>query len=805
MINPWPYSPASFAPGWPGIPPRWTSSAKSGVGTALTAMSRVWFTLSHGILNEIYYRRPDEACIRDLGLIVIDDQGFFSEEKRHADHQIRSLANGVPGYELVNTHPGHYRITKQIVCDPFRDVVLQRMTFEPLASRAGRYRVFALLAPHLVNAGAGNTAWLGEYKGVPLLFAEGRGAALTLACTVPWRNASAGFVGVSDGWQLLSRAGKLDPNWTRAENGNVALIGEIDFAQTKEVTLALGFGARPEEAALRVRASLNYGFASACRDYIAGWRSALDHAQQLAPARSDGTCDFYRTSVAVMLTHEPFSFAGGIIASLSIPWGFSKGDDDLGGYHLVWPRDLAETAGGLIAAGMRIPARVVLGYLAAVQEADGRWPQNMWLDGTPYWGGVQLDECAFPILLIDLLLREKMLEPSDADRFREMVEKAAGFIARNGPATCQDRWEENAGYSPFTLGVTVAALLAAATYLEQRQASERTVRHLRETADWINDNIENWTYARDTALARTVGVDGHYVRIGPVDLLDDILPPDGVTLIRNRPDAQTRWPAADIVSPDALALVRFGLRSALDPRIVNTVRVIDHLLKVDLPQGPLWRRYNEDGYGEHADGQPFDGSGIGRPWPLLVGERAHYEVAAGRLDQAQRLLETLEECASAAGLLPEQVWDSDDIPERELFRGRASGSAMPLVWAHAEYVKLLRSLKEGRVFDMPTEPVERYQSRRITADFVVWRLDRRRRAVSGKNVRIETLEPARIHWSSDQWHTTRDDDTEDTDLGVHVFDLPIAKLPPGTDVVFTIFWPQETRWEGTDFAIRVTS
>jgi glucoamylase len=160
MINPWPYSPASFAPGWPGIPPRWTSSAKSGVGTALTAMSRVWFTLSHGILNEIYYRRPDEACIRDLGLIVIDDQGFFSEEKRHADHQIRSLANGVPAYELVNTHPGHYRITKQIVCDPFRDVVLQRMTFEPLASRAGRYRVFALLAPHLVNAGAGNTAWL---------------------------------------------------------------------------------------------------------------------------------------------------------------------------------------------------------------------------------------------------------------------------------------------------------------------------------------------------------------------------------------------------------------------------------------------------------------------------------------------------------------------------------------------------------------------------------------------------------------------------------------------------------------------
>ena len=221
-----------------------------------------------------------------------------------------------------------------------------------------------------------------------------------------------------------------------------------------------------------------------------------------------------------------------------------------------------------------------------------------------------------------------------------------------------------------------------------------------------------------------------------------MLPPDGVTVIKNRPDGQSRWPAADIVSPDALALVRFGLRSAHDPRIVNTVRVIDHLLKVDLPQGPFWRRYNEDGYGEHEDGRPFDGTGIGtRPGRCLTGERAHYELAAGRLDEAQRLLETLEACASAAGLLPEQVWDSDDIPERELFRGRASGSAMPLVWAHAEYVKLLRSLKEGRVFDMPTEPVERYQSRRITADFVVWRLDRRRRAVLARTFASKRWNP----------------------------------------------------------------
>ena len=165
------------------------------------------------------------------------------------------------------------------------------------------------------------------------------------------------------------------------------------------------------------------------------------------------------------------------------------------------------------------------------------------------------------------------------------------------------------------------------------------------------------------------------------------------------------------VSPDALALVRFGLRAADDPRIRNTVKAIDHLLKVELPQGPLWHRYNGDGYGEHADGAPFNGVGIGRAWPLLAGERAHYELARGDRAEAERLLGALQGSASEGGLLPEQVWDTDDIPERELFRGRPSGSAMPLVWAHGEHVKLLRSLRDGRVFDMPPQVERRYAAR----------------------------------------------------------------------------------------------
>ena len=236
-------------------------------------------------------------------------------------------------------------------------------------------------------------------------------------------------------------------------------------------------------------------------------------------------------------------------------------------------------------------------------------------------------------------------------------------------------------------------------------------------------------------------MDGYYVRIGPIDLIDDVMPPNGLTVINESSGRSSRWPSVDIVSPDALALVRFGLRSAHDPRILNTLRVIDAPAQgrpatgaglAALQRRRLWR----------ARGWPaIDGGGIGRAWPLLAGERAHYEIAAGRPDEAQRLLRTLEACASDVGLIPEQVWDRDDIPEHELFRGKASGSAMPLVWAHAEHVKLLRSLKDGRVFDMPPEPLQRYQAQGVTANFVVWRFDRRRRTVADKNLRIEVLEP----------------------------------------------------------------
>lgn len=794
------------APGWPGSPARWTSSAKSGVGTALAAQSRVWFTLSHGILNEVYYPRVDQACTRDFGLIVTDGRSFFSEEKRDAQSVIRPIADGVPAFAITSQcAKGRYRIEKLVFTDPRRDVVLQRIEFHAIAGPLADYRLYALLAPHLVNRGAGNTAWVADYKGVPMLFAEGSGSALAVACSTPFLARSAGFVGVSDGWQDLAANFAMRWRYDCARDGNVALTGEIDMpACDGSFVLALGFGRRAEEAALRVRASLGDGIDPALADYVGGWHAWQDTLLRLDPATLSNGHNTYRVSTAVLRTHEARSFAGGYIASLSVPWGSAKGDEDLGGYHLVWPRDLVETAGGLLAAGANGEARNVIRYLQAIQEDDGHWPQNCWLDGTAYWNGVQMDECAFPILLVDLARRERALPEEDLRGLWPMVRKAAGFLVRNGPVTGQDRWEEDGGYSPFTLAVEIAALLAAADLADQFAAPGQAA-YLRETADSWNSLIERWIYAIGTPLAKELGVDGYYVRIAPPETADAASPIDGFVPIKNRPPQDSSRPASQMVSPDALALVRFGLRSPDDPRIRNTVRVIDALLKVDLPAGPCWHRYNGDGYGEHEDGGPFDGTGIGRAWPLLTGERAHYELAAGNRVAAEKLLAALEEFSSDGRLLPEQVWDAPDIPERELIRGRPSGSAMPLVWAHAEHVKLLRSLADGRVFDMPPQPYRRYQLDGVTSPYCVWRFNQKcRELLAGRILRVEVLADAVIHWSADGWRTVHDTPTRDSGFGVRLADLDTAAVGVvGGEIVFTLFWSGDNRWEGTEYRLVV--
>jgi glucoamylase len=789
-------------PGAPGISPRWTSSAKSAVGTAANADSRVWFTISHGILNEIYAPRLDTACIRDFGFIVTAD-GYFSEEKRDTLQTGEMLEDGVPAYRLVHTaRDGRYRITKTIFSDPDREVVLQDIGFEALIGKMSDYALHALVAPHLVNAGSGNTVWYGDFKGHGMLFGEGRGTFMAVASSVPWLARSAGFVGVSDGWQTLRRGEGLRPEYQRAENGNVAISGTLDLAAGNgRALLAIAFGAQAEEAAFRALISLQRGAGPALSAFRTGWRQWQSGLVPLDQAVHERGLSRYRVSTMVLASHRDVS-SGAIIASLSIPWGSSKGDDDLGGYHLVWPRDLVEIAGGLLAAGATDAAEGVLGYLMAVQESDGHWVQNSWLDGRPYWGGVQMDETGFPILLYDMLVRAGAIDPSETIRYVRMVEAAAGYIVRNGPATPQDRWEEDGGYSPFTLAVEIAALLAAADAIEAAGRSS-AAQYLRDVADGWNEQIETWTYAVDTELSRRLGIDGYYVRIGDSTRGgQDAL--RGRVAIRNRTDTNAALEASSLISPDALALVRFGLRAADDPRIRNTVLAIDAVLKRELPAGPYWYRYNDDGYGEHEDGAPFDGTGIGRLWPLLTGERAHYELALGKVEEARRLLASMEASSSEGGLIPEQIWDAKDIPERELFLGRPAGSAMPLAWAHAEHVKLLRSLHDGAVFDMPPQPGERYVRNKLDARVQSWRINNQAtRVIEGRILRVELLERATVRWSSDNWMMVNDMTTIATGFGTYICDLPTQALRADETVVFTIYWNDRKIWKGENFDVRI--
>jgi glucoamylase len=762
--------------------------------------------MSHGIFNEIYCPAIDKACVRDMGFIVTDGKDFFSEEKRDADSVVHWLTEGVPAFRMVNTcREGRYRIEKEIVTDPHRDTVLQKLRFIPQGGPMSDYQLHVLLAPHLGNQGSGNTAWLGEFEGIPVLFAQHGENTLALACSAAWIKQSVGYVGSSDGWLDLKTHKQLTWEYTRAENGNIALTGRIDLNDSGgEFTLALGFGKDAENAAGSAISSLRDGFDKAKHDYIAGWEEWIKTHPPIDKDKA-GQRDLSAISLAVLRTHESKQSRGAFIASLSIPWGFSKGDNDLGGYHLVWTRDMVETAGGLLASGAHEDVRRVLAYLQSTQQPDGHWAQNMWLDGSAYWNGIQMDETALPILLLDLAYRENALGKSDIAQFWPMVKNAAGYLVLNGPVSPQDRWEEDPGYTPFTVAAEIAALLAAADLADLNDETAIGT-YLREIADVWNASIERWMYITDTDWSRKYGVKGYYIRISTGGQKS------GAGHFRDKIDVQNVSAAAErmrpshLVSTDFLALVRFGLRAADDLRIVDTLKVIDGLLKIKTPSGETWHRYNDDGYGEHEDGSPFDGTGVGRGWPLLTGERAHYELIAGRMEDAKGLRGAMESFANNGGLISEQVWDQPDIPQRELYFGHPSGSAMPLVWAHAEYLKLQRSLRDGRVFDLPPQTVQRYLAEKNVCPRVVWRFNHRIRAMPpGKMLRVETLAPAIVHWSDDDWQTVQDAKTMDSTLGIHYADLRTTALPDGKQVLFTFYWPQANCWEKKDFSVSVSA
>lgn len=795
----------------------------------MSPASRLWFTLSRGVITEVFYPNVDLAAMRDLGFVVTDSRGFFSQEQHDCAVDTRTTGPGIPFFTVENTCPqGRFKIIKHILADPSRDVLLTQVKLVPSGGTFDDLRLFVLLTPHLGDQGKANSGRVESYRNTPLLTAQRAAYALALAGSAPWIARTVGYVGPEDAWHQLHKHGRIVREFDTANDGNILLAGEIDLKRCHgEFLLALSFDGCCDGAALNAVLSLNAGFEAARDQYVASWKSwhkqlsdfdaakigqsrskthlkRLDHSQPRATqADSIVEPNLYRTSLMVLRAHRSKRFSGAGVASLSTPWGEVRGDDAMG-YHLVWSRDVVEEAAGLVAAGAADEALDTLNYLRATQKAQGGWPKNMRVDGHAHSDGVQLDEAALPVLLANLLHRHGVLDDARLQTYWPMMRNAAAFIIRDGPETGQDRWENTPGLSPYTLATEISALLIAAA-LADRVGEAATGELFRQSADLWNDLIEPWTYVTDTPLSRRIGVDGYYVRIAPS--------PGMHTLTRRREVPRMKQahdlPVREVVSPDALALVRFGLRAADDPRILNTIKVIDAMCRADLPAGPCWRRYNGDYYGEHEDGAPFAGeddkTGIGRPWPLLTGERGHYALAAGNLDRAKELLATMGGFASQVGFLSEQVWDHDDLPDRALFRGRPSGSAMPLAWAHSEYIRLLRSITDGRLFDQPPDTRQRYVQNQTKSNLCLWRFDHQPDSIfAGRKLRIEVMAPAVVHFSTDDWKTADDINTRDSGLGFHLADLPTEQLKTGSKLRFTFRWPQAAnRWEGKNFEVEI--
>lgn len=777
---------ADHAPGTPGMLPNWCNGAKQMIGTSL-GPARVWFTIGQGILNEIYYPRVDIPQVRDLGFIVADGKGFWQEVKRLDDCRVSCSEPGIPAVTVVHRHP-RFTLTQRIVPEPNRDAVMVEISLDGDED----LRPYLLLAPHLGATGRRNLAEAGRFRGRRVLWAEQGPFGLALAAADARQSdalgaCSAGYSGSSDGWQDFHRHGWLQNRYREAGPGNVALTGGLP----RHAVLALGFGSSREAAATLAVAALLQPFETIWQQQIEHWRSW--HGNCRLPVAAGGgvqipaqLSDQIRTSAMVLRVHHDQTFRGALIASLSVPWGETS--EERPGYHLVWPRDLVECAGALLALGSDIEAREVLRYLMATQREDGSWYQNQWLGGKPYWSGVQLDQVAFPVLLAGTLADRDAL---DGIEVATMVQRALGFIAVNGPVSPQDRWEENSGVSTFTMAVCIAALVSGARFLAS--ASEA---FMLELADYWNVRLESWTAVRDSEFGRRQGVDSYYLRIMPGAALTDDAALLEVMPVRNR-DIDPGLRPTEQIGVDFLQLVRYGLRDAHHPLVRNTLKLVDAHLRAELPQGPCWYRYTGDGYGEHTDGRPYDGTGHGRLWPLLTGERGHYELLRGA--DTLPYLQAMAAMGSSTGMLPEQVWDADDDPAHGLARGRATGSAMPLAWAHAEFIKLACSIAEGRPVDRPEPLWARYRGRLPEARVWYWSPQAPLRAMP-RGVRLGYClpQPATVSWQFDDGAEQRLA-TRQLGPAVHVVRLPAA----AADVRRIAFRLQGYGEPGTLYGVRI--
>jgi glucoamylase len=475
---------------------------------------------------------------------------------------------------------------------------------------------------------------------------------------------------------------QLYVNYDPLPNDKSALISTCGFPKLEQrhCTLALGFGQTRAKSAAIARASLVRGFGAVKREYESGWQKYVATLPVIPKHQRH-----FNMAAMVLKGLEDKTYRGAVIASPSTPWG--GGGPNATGYHAVWSRDLYHVATALDAMGDRAGANRLLDYLFNVQQKpDGSFPQNSWVDGRPIGNGVQMDQVAWPLVLAYQLKRQ------DRNSWLKHIRPAADFILARGPRTDQDRWEEEPGYSPATIAAQIAGLVCAAEIAKLNGDNTTAAKYL-ETADNWARNVEKWTVLKSNEF-------GYYMRITNDNRKIEI---NSSGLVVDE------W---QLLDPSFLELVRLGIKSPRDPRIVDSLELIDQLIKVKTPAGDAWYRYNLDAYGETREGGNYDArNGIGRLWTLLTGERGEYEVANGDIASARTRLDTLALFANDGLMIPEQVWDRQESPTASLRFGVGTGSATPLAWSMAQFIRLAMSIERGRNVETPRVVWERYGSR----------------------------------------------------------------------------------------------
>jgi GH15 family glucan-1,4-alpha-glucosidase len=619
--------------------------------------------------------------VRQLQFAVTDGKSFTQLETDDTVARAVSLVDPQSlTYQQTSTDKqGRWRLTKNYVTDPARSSVLLDVKFDVLSG--GPYRLFTLYDPSLAGD-SGNDS--GSTVDSALVSSDTHSAAAPIAsalvASTGFTATSTGYVGsVSDGQQDLIAHHALTSTYPQAGPGNISQVGEIPVKPGATlVTLALGFAGSSSQALGTAQASLSRPFGATRGSYQSGWHQYLSTLKAVPAALGTGKlATQYWTSVMTVKAHEDKTFPGAFIASLTIPWGqAADASAGAGGYQFVWARDEYEQATGLLAAGDTVAAKQAVTWLfTRQQETDGHFPQNSKVDGTPVQTNVQLDETAYPIVLA------WQTGQFDKTFYTQHIAKAADYLVANGPSTPQERWEETGGYSPSTIADEIAGLTAAAD-IAAKNGDTAGAAIYQATADYrhpLRRQVLHPDQRQRKPRRRR-----H---------------PQLAQRRRRAPGEQRRRRRL----PRAHPARRQGAGRHLRRAFARGGRPVD---QGQHPQrghvAPLHlRRLRRDRHGA-----PWTGVGIGRPWPLLSGERGEYVLANG--GNALSYLQSMANSANDGYMIPEQVWDLADPTSYGHVFGKGTGSAAPLAWAMAQYARLAQGIGAGKPVETPSVVTNRY-------------------------------------------------------------------------------------------------